>query len=181
VTARSELRLGVGDLLHRPGTRREVERELKSVGLAVAASTVPAGATIALSLAVESTADPGTLTVTGTVSAPWAGECRRCLDPVHGEIETEVSEVFARRPVDDEIWELEGEEIDLAALAFEALLLALPLAPLCGPDCRGPAPEAFPAVVEDDGVDIEGGTREGDRERTIDPRWSALDDLRFDD
>ena len=51
----------------------------------------------------------------------------------------------------------------------------LPLAPLCGPDCRGPAPEDFPATVEGEGA----GEGEGD-EPAGDPRWAALDELRFD-
>src|SRR5690606_40148714 len=46
------------------------------------------------------------------------------------------------------IWPIEGEEIDLAEVAREALLLALPLAPLCRDDCTGPAPDAFPTGTD---------------------------------
>ena len=52
----------------------------------------------------------------------------------------------------------------------DAVLLALPLAPLCGDDCRGPAPEAFPTGVGDD-----------DRPGPLaDPRWAALAELDFE-
>lgn len=178
MTTGEGLRIGVGDLLNRPGTRREVERDLTSEGFTVSASSVPAGATIEARLVVEATAEPGTLTVSGTFSAPWTGECRRCLTDIEGRLEAEVHEVVARNPVDDEVWPLEGEEIDIGELAREALMLALPLAPLCGTDCRGPAPEEFPAVADDDAA---ASSEPPDGEPTVDPRWAALDQLRFDD
>jgi uncharacterized protein len=176
VSPRDDLRLAVGDLLQRPGTRREVSRSITLDELSVAGSSVPSGSTAELDLVVESTADPGTLTVSGRVTAPWEGQCRRCLDPIGGELEAEVHELFARRPIDDEIWPLHGDDIDLGALTREALLLALPLAPLCGDDCQGPAPDDVPAAPVDDRA--ERGDEHG---RPVDPRWAALDQLRFDD
>ena len=178
MTPGRELRLGVGDLLQRPGTRREVDRELPVPHLAVTGSEVPAGTVAMVSLVVASTADPGTLTVAGTVSAAWRGTCRRCLEPIEGELETEVHEVVARVPVDEEVWALHGDEVDLGSIVREALLLALPLAPLCSEDCRGPVPEEFPAVPEHDAA------QQGEDEDDVpprDPRWAALEQLRFDD
>lgn len=174
-----DLRLGVGDLLHRPGTRRDVQRDLAMDELTVSGSTVPGASAVHLDLVVESTADPGTLTLTGAVTAPWEGTCRRCLEPIGGELEAEVHEVFARSPLDEDIWPIEADEIDLAAVARETLLLALPLAPLCSDDCRGPAPEQFPAAPEDQATADEAG--DGEATRLADPRWAALDELRFDD
>jgi uncharacterized protein len=49
----------------------------------------------------------------------------------------------------------------------EALALALPLAPVCREDCPGPDPEANPVVTDDEAP-------------AGDPRWSALDALRFE-
>ena len=171
--------VGVGDLLRRPGTRREVERTFASPGLTVVGSTVPPGADVDVDVVVESTADPGTLTVSGRIAAPWTGECRRCLEPVGGSLDVEVHEVFSRRVEageEDEVWPLEGEEIDLGDVVADALLLALPLSPLCRPDCDGPAPREFPATVEED----DGGDEESAAEPPRDPRWAALDDLHFD-
>jgi uncharacterized protein len=185
---RGALLVSVTELLRRPGTRREVRRTVDSPGYVVTGSTVPEGAPIDVDLVVESTADPGTLTVSGRVGAPWTGECRRCLDPVEGTLEVDMHEVFSRRAdavsADDEVWPLEGEEIDLAEVVADAVLLALPLAPLCGPDCRGPAPEAFPTVVGDESaadgaIDADDGDLDGG-EGPRDPRWAALDQLRFD-
>lgn len=170
-----ELRVGVGDLLGRPGGRHVVDRELRTEELTVSGSSIPADSTIKVKLVIEATAQHQTLTVTGTVTAPWRGECRRCLEVIEGEIEAEVREIVARHPIDDQAWELEGDEIDVGAIAREALMLALPLAPLCGPDCAGPAPESFPtSAVTDNGPDP------GD-DAPVDPRWAALSELRFDD
>lgn len=177
---RGGLLVSVTELLRRPGTRREVRRTVPSPGYVVTGSTVPEGADVDVDLVVESTADPGTLTVTGTIAAPWTGECRRCLDPVEGTLEVDAHEVFSRRAdavsADDEVWPLEGEEIDLEAVVADAVLLALPLAPLCGPDCRGPAPEEFPTRPEDVPADDVDDAAPAPR----DPRWAALDQLHFD-
>jgi len=173
---RPALLVSVTELLRRPGSRREVERTVASPGYAVTGSTVPEGADIDVRLVVESTADPGTLTLTGTVAAPWTGECRRCLDPVAGSLEIDLREVFSRSAAstggDDEVWPLDGEEIDLSEVVADAVLLALPLAPLCGPDCRGPVPEQLPVSVEGEADDAD--------PTPVDPRWAALDELRFD-
>lgn len=175
-----ELRLGVGDLLNRSGTRREVSRDLAVPELEVSGSTVPGGSTARLDLVVESTADPSTLAVTGTVVAPWRGSCRRCLEAVEGDLEVELHEIVARDPIDEEVWALDGEEIDLGSMIREALLLALPLAPLCGDDCLGPAPEEFPAAPAADAAG-EGEGVDDEQTRLADPRWAALDELRFED
>jgi uncharacterized protein len=69
----------------------------------------------------------------------------------------------------------------------DAALLVLPLAPLCRDDCLGPAPDEFPALVEDaaevtvyhgEAAPDEDEVDDGDGAR--DPRWAALDQLKFD-
>ena len=62
--------------------------------------------------------------------------------------------------------------IDLEPVAREAVLLELPLAPLCREDCAGLCPECG-AVLDE--------VRCGHGIDAADPRWSALDDLRFED
>ena len=81
----------------------------------------------------------------------WQGTCRRCLEPVEGEAEASVKEIFERHPVEGETYLLDGESIDLEPLVRDAVLLALPLAPLCREDCPGPAPEvASPPAPPDE-------------------------------
>jgi uncharacterized protein len=116
--------------------------------------------------------------VLGTVVAPWTGECRRCLEDVVGELRIEVSEVFESRATPGETYPIDGDEVDLEPVVRDAVLLHLPLAPLCRENCLGPAPEAFPAVV--DGVGVEGVGVEGEPPPK-DPRWAALDVLRGDE
>jgi uncharacterized protein len=180
--------VGVSDLLRRPGARRAVQRVIDSPGHVVGGAEVPADAEIELDLVVEATADPNTLSLTGVVRAPWTGECRRCLDPVEGTLELDIRELFSREPDtagDEDIWPIEAEQIDVAAVVADAILLALPLAPLCGPECRGPAPDEFPAYAADenlprDDADPDADVPGGEVVDVRDPRWSALDDLRFD-
>ena len=57
--------------------------------------------------------------------------------------------------------------MDLEPVVRDAALLNLPLAPLCRPDCAGPAPEALPVRRRRRGAP----TR---RPPPRDPRWAAL-------
>jgi uncharacterized protein len=178
------LTVGVADLLRRPGSRRELKAEVPAGSIRVGEVEVPTGATIRCDLALESLSDG--LVVTGRVRAPWSGPCRRCLETVEGEVDAELREVFERVAVEGETWPLEGDHVDLAPVVREAVVLALPLAPLCRPDCIGPDPDRFPAhaagTVEADEADE--AAAEGDHEQPEqppkDPRWAKLDELRFD-
>lgn len=172
--------VGVAELQRQPGVRRELERDAVLPGLAVAGSAVPDGAPVVVDVVLESLSD-GTLTATGEVRAPFVGECRRCLAPVEGEVSAPVREVFEARPTEGETYRLDGDHVDLEPLARDAVLLALPLAPLCRPDCPGPDPEAFPVAVGEgpsSGDDV--ADADGDGPAPRDPRWAALDALRLD-
>jgi uncharacterized protein len=174
--ARSPLRLTVLELRRRPGTQRDVEVTAPIEGLEITSARVPDGADVAVAATLE--AIEGAITVTGTVTAPWEGECRRCLETVTGTIEAPLSEVFEPHPTEGETYPLEGDEVDLEPVVRDAVLLSLPLAPLCREDCAGPAPEAFPASVAG-GSEADEGT-DPDAERPPDPRWAALEQLKFD-
>lgn len=178
--SRSTLEVDVGDLLDRPNTRRPVRLPVAfDDALVVGDARLVEGTEVEVDLVLESM--PSAVAANGTVDFEWVGECRRCLKEVHGRSQAEVHEVFEVHPTPDETFPIEGSTIDLEPVVREAVLLRLPLAPLCGPDCRGPVPEEFPArpagelEAEDaaDDADAEGGRR--------DPRWSALDALQFDD
>lgn len=127
--------VGVTALLRHPGERLHEHRRGVIPGLAVSASRVPDGAEVEVEVGIEA-AHPGVL-VTGTVGAPWAGECRRCLAEARGELRAEVRELFEREPDPETTYPLSGEQVDLEQMAHDAVLLALPLAPLCRPDCAG--------------------------------------------
>ena len=167
---RSPFVVGVAELLRRPGTQREVEVVGPLPDLVTSSAMVPDGAEVAARLTLESILD-GALTVTGTVSAPWRGECRRCLRTVEGSVTADVREVYApphsAPSDDDDTYPLVGDLVDLEPLTRDAVLLALPLAPLCDDDCAGPDPDDHP-------VRVEGEDRE---DAPVDPRWAALREL----
>jgi uncharacterized protein len=163
----------IADLRRRVGTRREIRRAVDVAAVehlsGVAGTVVPLDGEIQLDLVVESVLEGAT--VTGTIRAPWRADCRRCLEPVDGQVEIEVQEVFEAKPTPDETYPLEADHIDLEPLVRDAVLLALPLSVVCAHDCIGPDPERFPATVEDDEPP----------EPPSDPRWAGLEGLRFED
>lgn len=176
----------VGELRRHLGTRKEFRVEEPLTGLIVVDARVEPGADVTLDAVLESI--PDGVVVTGTVSAPWEAVCRRCLTEVTGELSSEVREIFEVRPTEGETWPLSGDRIELEELVRETVLLSLPLAPLCTEECRGPAPEVFPAVPEDE--PSTGGAEGGEQSRSegaeeddapIDPRWAALDQLRLEE
>jgi uncharacterized protein len=165
--AHSVLRIGVMELRRRPGTQREVRVTTTLPGLVVTSARVPDDAPLELDATLESI--DGGITVTGSLSVPWTGECRRCLDELGGVLAVELREVFEAHPVEGETYPIVGDEVDLEPVVRDTALLNLPLAPLCRTDCPGPAPDLFPALVPAE-----------DEEAPRDPRWAALDQLRLD-
>jgi uncharacterized protein len=157
--------VGVSELLRHPGTRREITATAALEGLAITASRVVEGSDVEARLTLEAMSDRS-LTATGSIRARWTGECRRCLATVEGDLATEVREIFEARAVEGETYPLDGDRIDLEPAVRDAVLLALPLAPLCEDTCKGPEPDAHPLG-----------------EGAVDPpdeRWAALRELKFD-
>jgi uncharacterized protein len=161
--------INVGEELRHPGQRRELALSGPLTDLALSTTRLADDADVEADLVIE--AQGATIIVQGTARAEWVGECRRCLGPTRGEVVVELHEVFEDDPTEGETFPLEGERLDLAPMLRETLALALPLAPLCSEDCAGPDPEDHPVLVPDD-ADPDA--------RPADPRWAALDELRFD-
>src|SRR5215217_3741337 len=176
--ARSPWVIQTHDLNRRAGTSRAVQRKVpitKSLGVPDVL-VMPEGANIELDLLLESVVE-GVL-VTGTASSVTEGHCSRCLDPISDRVKVGVTELFAyphslteETTEEDEVGRLTDDKIDLEPVVRDALVLALPLVPLCEEDCAG--------LCVDCGVkwaDLE----PGHRHETIDARWAALVD-RFSD
>jgi uncharacterized protein len=148
------------------GTRRAERRQGPIEDLECSASAVPAGAVVVADVVLESAL--GGIAVTGTVLAPWEGECRRCLAPASGRLEVAVRELYTPGGDGDDTYPLVDEEVDLEPLAHDTVLLELPQAPLCRPDCLGLCP-------------VCGANRNEEPCQcppAPDPRWAALDALR---
>jgi uncharacterized protein len=168
----SPLRAPVTELRRHLGTRREVRASVELPDLATSTAAVVPGEPIEVDLVLESI--PQGVSVSGTVRARWMGECRRCLEEVLGTSEIDVKEIFERNPSEGETWPLGPDDIDLEPVVREAVLLSLPLAPLCREGCAGPAPDRFPATVEGDDEPAAGAEEVPPPK---DPRWAALDEL----
>ncbi len=141
-----------------------------------------------VALDLEAEARGSDVVVSGTVRAAWTGTCRRCLEEVAGDVDLAVREVLAHDPDghpvdgssgDGDAYPLAADEADVEPVVRDAVLLALPLSPLCGEACDGPDPDRFPTRspmgTERAGVGEPDGPAGGD------PRWAALDVLRAPD
>lgn len=163
--------VSTAEMFRHHGKRSPVERRGPLPGVALTTSHVADGTDVVADLVLE--AQGTTVTATGTVTAEWVGECRRCLAPTGGELVVELSEVFEPEPVEGETYALGKDFVDLTPALLEAIALALPIAPLCDELCAGPDPDAHPVVVAEDEPD-------GAPAPKADPRWAALDELNFD-
>ena len=161
--------VNVADLLHRPGARRRVSHTVEVDALQVLSTRVEAGSEVTVDAMLEWVSE-GVL-ATGTATAPWVADCRRCLITVRGEVTASFQELFEPEPREGESYPLKGDRIDLGPLATETLLLDLPLAPVCQEACAGLCPTC--------GADLNGGPCDCDP-APADPRWAALDVLRQD-
>jgi len=159
---------------------------------------VPEGAAAELDLKFEAVAE-GVL-VTGSVTAPLAGECARCLAPVTSSVTASFTELYLYPPgrpqgagqardgrrhqdrpdrydehelqeQDDEERYLDGDLLDLEPAFRDAVVLALPMAPLCRDDCPGLCVEC--------GVPLADAGLGHRHENAPDPRWDGL--KQFDD
>jgi len=125
---------------------------------------------IDLDLVARSTIDG--VVVTGTISVPWRAACRRCLAEVSGVVVAEVDELFRGEPDDEEAEPIVGDQIDLAPVVRQTVLLEMPEAPLCREDCAGICPVCG-ADRNIDPCDCDTSVR--------DERWAVLDDLDLDE
>ncbi|MEX2289678.1 MAG: YceD family protein [Mycobacteriales bacterium] len=168
---RSPLVVDTRELGRRPGSMREVRFPAPAPeSLGVDLIGVPAGARLDLDLRLESVME-GVL-VSGTATAPLAGECGRCLEPVSDTLAVELQELFAYPESDadddEDLARMEGDLLDLEPVLRDAVVLALPLTPLCRQDCAG--------------LCVECGERLDDlpadhAHDAPDPRWAALQGL----
>jgi uncharacterized metal-binding protein YceD (DUF177 family) len=159
------------ELGRRAGSMLEVERALPApAGWRVELIGVPEGAQVELRLRLESVME-GVL-VSGEADVPVVGSCARCLEPVEDTLELDLQELFAysgstteATSEEDEVRRVEGDHLDLAPMVRDAVVLALPLAPVCTDDCRG--------------LCVGCGQRLDDlppdhTHEVIDPRWAGL-------
>jgi uncharacterized protein len=126
---------------------RRYHRDVQlTAGLGMDVIGVPAGERVVLDVRLESVIE-GVL-VSGTAVATVTGQCARCLDLLTDRLEVELTELFAYPDTatesttdPDEVSRVVDGLLDLEPVVRDAVLLALPPAPLCGGDCAGLCPE----------------------------------------
>jgi DUF177 domain-containing protein len=152
---------------------------------------VPVGADVALEVRFEAVSE-GVL-ATGTAIAPLAGECARCLTPLTSSVTAGFQELFlypdgrhdrhdrhdkhdrhdrhddSDEQDDEELYYLDGDLLDLEPVFRDAVVLALPMSPLCREDCPGLCAEC--------GVPLADAGPGHQHEAATDPRWAALRQL----
>lgn len=83
----------------------------------------------------------------GTVEGRFGTECARCLEPVRSPFGIKLVEKYTLGRRDDAVGiPVDGDFIDLTERIVESVLLALPMKPLCGPDCLGLCAECGQAL-----------------------------------
>ncbi len=162
----SPLRIPIASLLRHPGSAQVVERSVTLDDLRGVAAEIDSGSPVAIDVQLERV--PEGVVVRGTIDAAWQAACSRCLEPVGGRVSLHLDELFERSPLEGETYLLDEDAIDLEPMVRDALVLELPLAPLCDPDCAGLCARcgANRNVARCDCADVE-----------IDPRWAALRSL----
>jgi uncharacterized protein len=152
---------------------------------------VPEGADVALEVRFEAVSE-GVL-ATGTAVAPLEGECARCLAPLTSSVTVRFQELYLygdgrhdrhdkhdrhdrydkhdeqEEQDDEELYHLDGDLLDLEPAFRDAVVLALPMSPLCREDCPGLCVEC--------GVPLADAGPEHRHEGAVDPRWAALRQL----
>jgi uncharacterized protein len=180
------------ELPRRAGEMKEYQLDLEilePVGVPLVA--VPAGDVIEVDMRLESVAEG--ILLSADIYAIAKGECIRCLDPVEVTVERKIQELYRYEPTNDkggkrkkhssrtdssdeidldavdELW-LDGNEMNLEVPIRDAIVLDLPVNPICSEACLGLCPdcgEKWEKLPEDHAHEV------------IDARWAGLAGLDF--
>lgn len=176
-------KLNTHELARRAGEMKEYELDItvqEKVGVELI--SVPVGEVIEVDARLESVTE-GVL-LTAEIFAIAKGECIRCLDPVAINIERKIQELYyyaqkiekSKKKRSDEELDLELEEefmmdgdiMDLESPIRDAIVLALPINPLCNDECLGLCPECGGKWAQ---------LEAGHAHEVIDARWASLQGL----
>ena len=180
------------ELPRRAGEMKEYQLDLEilePVGVPLVA--VPAGDVIEIDMRLESVTEG--ILLSADLYAIAKGECIRCLDPVEIVVERKIQELYRYEPTTDksgkrrknasrkddsdeidldavdELW-LDGNEMNLEIPIRDAIVLDLPVNPLCSEECLGLCPECGEKWAN---------LPEGHAHEVIDARWAGLAGLDF--
>lgn len=177
--------LNTHELPRRAGEMKEYELDIDApFRIGVPLIAVPEGDLIELDVRCESVTEG--ILVTAEIFAVATGECIRCLDPVELEVERTIQELYRYEPTDDrgrksqrreevdldldedEVLFVEGEQVNLEIPVLDAIILSLPVNPLCDEECLGLCPDCGEKWEE---------LPEEHQHEVVDARWSGLSGL----
>lgn len=163
------LEIDIRTLLDRPGSSRRVHVDEPLEGLSTELAGVPEERPVDVDVQLESVVEG--IYVAGRVSGRMRLHCARCLRSFEEDFRLDVAELYAREPDEEQDEYALGEGVvDLEPMVRDAVVLAMPFAPVCREGCRG--------LCERCGGDRNLG--ECDCGPRVDPRWAALESLKLD-
>ncbi|MFF2810030.1 YceD family protein [Streptomyces sp. NPDC058000] len=167
------------ELGRRPGTLKRLSRSVEApAALGNEVIGAPEGSPVELELRLEAVMD-GVL-VTGTARATVTGECVRCLEPLERVLEADFQELFSYPDADvrttesgddaedeEDTFHIEDDLFDLEPVLRDAVVLALPLQPVCRENCPGLCSDCGARLADDP----------DHHHDAVDMRWAALQEL----
>jgi uncharacterized protein len=178
------------ELPRRAGEMKEYQLDIVlGEPMGVPLISVPVGDVIEVDMRLESVTE-GVL-LSANIYAIAKGECIRCLDPVEIVIDRKIQELYRYEPTadsrksqkkskqrdeedvdleqDDELW-MDGNVMNLETPIRDAIVLDLPVNPLCGDDCLGLCPDCGEKWAN---------LPDTHAHEAIDARWAGLSGLDF--
>ena len=132
------LRLNVGFIIHQTvGYSRDFPFEIPSIRLPPDLYLNDLNGTVRVTLTAQG------LLVQAKLQAKIASECVRCLVEFEQPLEVDFSDLYAfttASMTESGLLLPENGKIDLAPIVRDEMLLAVPIKPLCRPDCKGLCP-----------------------------------------
>lgn len=175
---RSPFVVSISDLPRQEGAQREHSCTFAAPkGTGVDLLKVPEGSPLDAALIFTSVSEG--VFVQGSVRTHAEGSCARCLAPLSTDICEQIAEIVyypeslhaledTGQDDIDELPVIDSDHIDLEPIVRDAVVLALPLRPLCSPDCQGLCSECGERWED---------LPEDHTHEFLDPRFSALDQL----
>jgi uncharacterized protein len=178
--------LNTHELPRRAGEMKEYELDIHAPArIGVPLIAVPEGDIIQADVRLESVTE-GVL-LSAEIYAVAVGECIRCLDELEVVIDRKIQELYRYEPtndkgrkkkrddedldldIEDEL-QMEGDLLNLQTPIIDAIILTVPVNPLCSEECLGLCPgcgEKWATLPEDHAHEV------------IDARWLGLENLDF--
>ena len=169
----SPFKVNFHELPRRAGEFRQYHLEFNAPqAIGIALLEIQKSEPLDISFKAESV-DGGVL-LTGEVISQARGECGRCLDPIEFDVSQKFQELFLYSSRvkevgedEDEVFSLDGDIADLEVPIRDAVILAMPINPLCQSDCLG--------LCSICGLKWQ-NLEKDHAHKASDPRWSGLAD-----